>query len=311
MSNDLSQYHAVLLRAARASLEAVDQTVWRASSAGSQEVDLALAIAAARLLLDDEPALYRDLAEGVERLARLGQSWRVSDQRKMPRVIDASGHSRPVYWAFVTHLHLAAFALRFESLPQSLWASCEEAITDAVEPARAVEAYTGAPPDGAIVDQVLWQAVCLMEFASLTVRDVDMEIVDGVVDQIGLLAESDGALHERRADESLDAWTYRELCGLHALARLAVQRRNRAWARWVERIAIFHMDRTQPDHTTNQPWAVFAFLWSPKTRLFADQQIHDATSHGSLAATGRGEASHLTPLAGMLLADAASLAALF
>ena len=103
------------------------------------------------------------------------------------------------------------------------------------------------------------------------------------------------------ADESFDLWTYRELSGLHALANLALRQRNQVWAKRVQDIAEYHQANTQPDYTTSQPWGVFAFLWPDSTHLFAEQQIHDAQTEG-----GGG----LTPLAAMLLADAAhSLAA--
>src|SRR5690606_9803795 len=109
------------------------------------------------------------------------------------------------------------------------------------------------------------------------------------------------ALHGHDANEPLDFWTYRELAGLHALARLAAMpgRSSRPdWQARVAQIAAFHLDHTQPDYTTYEPWALFAFAGSPHTALFAEQQLHDATTH--LGQSG-GSAAVMVAL---LLADA-------
>src|SRR5690606_33037121 len=98
-------------------------------------------------------------------------------------------------------------------------------------------------------------------------------------------------------NESPDTWTYRELTGLHALANLALLRRNTAWARRVKEIAGYHLEHTQPDFTTYEPWALFAFGWTPATSDFAQQQLHDVQTH--LASGG----VDLTAAA-LLLADA-------
>ena len=126
-------------------------------------------------------------------------------------------------------------------------------------------------------------------------RDVDSEWLDAVISGAIRQPGPDGSLHERSERESLESWTYRELCGLHALANLALRRRNRQWALRVQTIALYHMAQTQPDHVTAQPWALFAFCWSEVTRPWADQQLHDAMTAGS---------GQVSPLAGLLLADA-------
>jgi hypothetical protein len=215
---------------------------------------------------------------------------------------DSYGHRRDVYQLFVLHLHLAAFLKRYETLPAGVWSACEELINAAVEPARQVETYADAPPPADQIAPALWKTLCLFETAKLQSRDADIEWADGVVHQIVDRPGKDGSLHPLdEAEESFDLWTYRELTGLHALANLALMRRDAVWARRVQEIAQHHQANTQPDFTTSQPWGVFAFLWSAGTHLFAEQQMHDAAVEGG----GR-----LEPLAAMLLADcAASLSA--
>jgi hypothetical protein len=142
---------------------------------------------------------------------------------------------------------------------------------------------------------------------------VDIEILDAVV-HMALKSEASatgGDAHPLCAydpEESPDAWTYRELTGLHALANLALRRRNSNWSQCVQEVAAYHLEHTQPDFTTYEPWALFAFAWSQRTASFAEQQIHDAQTH--LAGTAAGDASAgIVP--GLLLADAAANMAAF
>lgn len=258
----------------------------------------------ARVLADAGEADWPAVAEGFRTLARRGRgaaaqceagtsgTW--NDDAGMR---DEAGHTRAVYHLLVLHLHLAAFGVGYESMPVSAWSACEDAMGDALAPARRVEAWADTPAPPRSTDLALWSALCLLEQSKLLSRDIDAEVADSVVHRIVERRGAEGSLHPRGEDESLDAWTYRELCGLHALASLALLRRNRAWAARVEEIALHHQDNTQPDNTTTEPWAVGAFLWSPKTRGFAEQQLHDTT-----AQSGGGR---LGAVPAMLLADAA------
>ena len=58
-----------------------------------------------------------------------------------------------------------------------------------------------------------------------------------------------------------------------------MQAEDRTVARAVRRATRFHLNETQPDHATAQPWGLFAFVWNPPTRPLADQLLHaDATA---------------------------------
>lgn len=282
---DFSRYRQLVSSQAWSSLESVR----------SQPDAVTLGAPAARLLLRERAEDFGHLAAGFETLSRLARV-------DAPMLGDSYGHRRDVYQLFVLHLHLAAFLKRYESMPSNVWSACEASLDAAVEPARQIERYADAPPPADQVAPVLWKALCLFETAKLQSRDADIEWADGVVHQVAERPGKDGSLHPLdEAEESFDLWTYRELTGLHALASLALMRRERAWARRVQEIAQHHQANTQPDFTTSQPWGAFAFLWSAGTSLFADQQIHDASVEGG---------GKLEPLAAMLLADcAASLAA--
>jgi len=309
MTQEFSQYQEMLSRLAARALGAGD-LAGKHSHEGAEgtPMSVSLAVPAARLLLGDDHTLYPALAKGIQRLAQVGQT-AIKAGGSGPPVIDEAGHSREIYGALVLYLHLAAFSQRYETLPSDLWGICEDRLPEAVAPARWIEGLTGTPPDPPKVSMALWAALCLLRHAMLAGRDVDVELAEAVVHQIINRPGPGGSLHpledpaSNSGTASIDTWTYHELCGLHALASLAVIRRHAAWAKRVEQVAMYHLEHTQPDHTTTQPWGVFAFLWSPKTRSFGEQQIHDATAHSG----GLG----LGTIAGMLLADAAVWLAAF
>lgn len=262
---------------------------------------------AAALLLRDDTAMHPDLARGVELLASLaGPAYSppiAAPAPADPALRDHAGHSRKIYYPFVLHLHLAAAQARRASLGPGVFDALAAAIPAAVAPARRLEAHVDAPPAPALTTLTLWNALCLLDAATLLegregAATVDASMIDAAVEQIIARPGPDGSLHPRDAEESLDAWTYRELSGLHALAGLALARRHAEWSARVEQVALHHLENTQPDHTTSQPWGLFAFLWSPRTRMFAEQQVHDATAQGTLETGGLGT------LSAMLLADA-------
>ena len=277
-----SRYHAMLSPLASRALADAD-----APGAANH---MAIALPAARLLLSDDPSQYEPLVTAMRTLASARS------------LTDWAGHHRPCYHPFAVHLCLAAFHRHYENIPPSVWSRCEEIIPALVEPLRGSEHFADAAPPDEFVPLVLWQALGLAEQATLLSRDVDLEMTDSLVAVIVANPALNGALHGTSPEESLDSWTYSELVGLHALARLALLRRHKTWAKRVEEIAMYHLENTQPDNATNQPWGLFAFLWSAKTRSFAEQQMHDATAHSGGA---------VSPLAAMLLADAADCLAEF
>lgn len=114
-----------------------------------------------------------------------------------------------------------------------------------------------------------------------------------------LLVPSIAPLRAWLSDGPIEVWTEVELSSLHALWRLARLRgdarlRGRAVSamRW-------HLEHTQPDNSTNRPWALHAFLLaddgSGEAALYAETLLHNMT-----ATDARSE-----PLSRWILADAA------
>jgi hypothetical protein len=309
-----SRYHKL---AADLALKSLGGAAEVAGGASAEADSVALAVPAALLLLRDDADQHAGLVAGFKRLAQLGRPWSLVGVTPgmtdvptrpqtspptlptgFPKLSDPAGHTRDVYHPFVLHLHIAAFLLRYESLPTSVWGGCEGELAEAVAPTRLIETWAETPPPPPEAALVLWQALCLVEQAQAEARDADFELADAVVHSVLSQKGEDGALQPQSPDESPDAWTYRELTGLHALSHLAQRRGNKGWARRVQEVAQFHVAHTQPDHVTNQPWGLAAFAASDQTAVMADQQFHDAA--GSAPGSGG-----VGLVAALLLADAA------
>ena len=222
------------------------------------------AAVAARPLLDDNAALYDRLALGFKRLAHAD----------VAPVCDLPTRE------LIVHVHLAAFAARFETMPVSVWSQCEDALPDMIEPMREVEKFTDMAPPTEQVGRVLWRTLCVFEQAKLVGRDVDVEVTDAVV------------------HFALSAWgdLRQDWVALHALACLALFRQNPAWARRVEQIAQYHMDVSPAAGA----WGVFALLWPESTRDHGERLL------GDLAGSERGDL-----VDAILLADAVNCLAQF
>jgi hypothetical protein len=158
---------------------------------------------------------------------------------------------------------------------------------------RAVE----MPPDATLAagtrgEQVLWAA------CGPGARD---EAADGAVDS--LLAARSGPLLAPDAYLAIEVWAECELAAVHALhrlTRLAAGERRAARARRLAEAIGWHLEHTQPDNSTNRPWALHAFLLADDGS--GEAALYAETLLGNMRATeARDE-----PLSRWILADAAN-----
>jgi hypothetical protein len=193
------------------------------------------------------------------------------------RVVDRLGHDRPLYKP------LLAYAMAMAAGKAQL------TVGDA-----APAGYGAA--DAAAGDRVAaaaWGALAELAMG----RSLDAGPL-AVMQTIVAAQQPSGGFLATRSSDSLEALWFHELAILHAVASFAVQR-GQAWMRpAVARAVRYHIEETQPDHATNQPWGLTAFLLEPDGWPLADSMLHAAGVHG--AVEGRG--SHGLTL--MLLADA-------
>jgi hypothetical protein len=91
----------------------------------------------------------------------------------------------------------------------------------------------------------------------------------------------DGRMHDLDAQTNLDTFTYDELVTLHALGSMALATGDLTLLNAARKMAGYHMANTQPDHTTDEPWAMGVFAFFEETRMFAQQQLHNVRAGGN------------------------------
>lgn len=220
----------------------------------------------------------------VDRLIALANDRLTSDDRLARiAVVDAAGHRRPAYRPLLIYACLQAFGVWYEALPpgpfgrweESLRAWCgqlEAGLGDMIWPTDTFLAARGA--DAA---EAAWNALALHVAGRLFVRDAWTDLAADAFGRLGRLQQPSGSLLRVSPSDNPETHWYHELVTLHAIASYAAQSETRPLAGVVRRATEFHLNETQPDHASNQPWAAFAFLWNPATRPLADQLLHAAS----------------------------------
>jgi hypothetical protein len=284
---------------------AVDASPYR-PRAGEARLSMLAVRPAARLLAEGDTPASRSafeagLAELIGQLAEAGSG----DDGPLGRFVDGAGHRREVYGPLVAHQVFSAIALD-RSAAGAIGGGYARRTVDALLAPLAEachvdhEADWDEPGSAPRVAGALWRSVAALEGALLT-NDHDAGLAAlGVIGRISQTPGPGGALHPQSAGDTPDAWVYRELTGLHALHLAAQVTRETGWAVRCRQVAAYHLEHTQPDYTTYQPWALAVFAEDGGTAVFAEQQLHDVQTH--LAIEGAGGAL----LPGLLLADAAA-----
>jgi len=149
--------------------------------------------------------------------------------------------------------------------------------------------------DGGRVSQFAWQA--LQTYATGRLREDKKKIASAAAafDLLAGRTATSGSFLTYTPADNVELLGLHELMILHAAASYAVQAGDDKLREKVFRAAEAFQSAMQPDHSTAQPWAIFAFIWNPATHHMADHVLHAAQLHF----TGSRDATHL-----LLLADA-------
>ena len=214
-------------------------------------------------------------------------------------VVDRGGHHRPVYRPLLVYCWLQAFRLAYETLPRMEFGRWEEGLRpwcDLLEAELGEMSLTNVSASrGGVASEAAWTALALHVAGKVYVRDAWTDLAGDTFGRITRAQQPSGAFLQTTASDNPEPNWYHELTILHACASYAVQAEDRTVAAAVARAAAYHVAETQPDHATEQPWAVFPFVWSPSARPLADQLLHAVSISQPAGAQG-------VPL--MLLADA-------
>ena len=221
-------------------------------------------------------------------------------------VIDRAGHARPVYRPLLAYCWMQAFRLGYELIPRAEFGRWEEAtrawcddlefrLGEFIWPASDLPASNG---DRAA--EACWIALTLHVAGKVFIRDAWTDLAGDVFGKLVRRQRDTGAFLTATLSDNPETHWFHELVILQAAASYAVQAEDRALASAVARATRFHQNETQPDHATNQPWGLFAFIWNADTRSVADGMLSTLQIHGG----GSGNESQMPGLTLMLLADA-------
>lgn len=86
--------------------------------------------------------------------------------------------------------------------------------------------------------------------------------------------QPDGPFLLATASDNPEPHWYHELVILHALATFTAVTQAHPLQTAVDRAAFYHLQETQPDHATTEPWAVHAFVRHVDTLPVADALLH-------------------------------------
>jgi len=221
-------------------------------------------------------------SERFERLIELARSSRLGELA----VVDRGGHQRPAYRGLLIYCCLQAYRIAYETLPQLQFGRWEEALRTYCD---LLESDLGAIPlsdhsapaaHGALICEAAWAALALQVAGKVFIRDAWTDLASATFGTIARAQTATGALLAATASDNPETHWYHELVLLHAAASYAVQAEDRTVAAAVRSAAEFHQAETQPDHATEHPYALFAFIWNESTRPLADQLLHAVSLRG-------------------------------
>lgn len=127
---------------------------------------------------------------------------------------------------------------------------------------------------GATASEAVWMALALYAAGKVYVRDAWLDLASDTFGKLLRGQPNRSTFLLATPSDNPETLAYHELTILHAAASYAVQAEDRTLASAVARNTVFHLNETQPDHATAQPWGLFPLIWNPQTRLLADQLLH-------------------------------------
>ena len=217
---------------------------------------------------------------------------------------DAGGDRRAVYFGLVLAT-LGGASDGGDADALAGWSAVARRTVAAVD-LVGVAAGAGFPSaDDARVAAAAWAAVGLGAAARLTGDVTASDESAAVIARVVAAQRPSGSYLSTAAGvANLESLWYHDLALTHAVMSHAGRSGDPAARDSALRAAAYHLDETQPDHATGQPWGLPAFIASPYARPLADSVLHAA----AMSAAAAGGTGGLGAVNVLLLAD--TLAAL-
>jgi hypothetical protein len=125
------------------------------------------------------------------------------------------------------------------------------------------------------LDDSAWSSLILHVAGELLTQPAWIETSRKRFTQLVAHQQPSGAFFAPDVHANPETRWYEELITLHALASFAVRAADVSIDKAVARNAEFHLNETQPDHATAEPWGLLAFIqYAPP---LADQVLHAMT----------------------------------
>jgi hypothetical protein len=178
------------------------------------------------------------------------------------QIVDAGGHARPAYRPLLIYSWLLtaekAGEIQASSVSLAPWITkLDDGILSAMVRAAG----------GTLFKNEKWTANARRRFEQL----VDHQ-------------QSSGAFFAADSKANPETRWYDELIALHAIASYSVWTNDQRAAKAARQSAMFHLNETQPDHASAQPWGLLAFAqYAPP---MADQLLHALTMQYPAGVTG-------------------------
>lgn len=229
--------------------------------------------------------------------AMLGQTTARLDLPNMSNlsVVDRLGHRRPAYRGLLVSAFLQADALVPGIAPREIDPATYDGLFARLKQIHLPDTRPISASIGDVVAEAAWLALPLHLAGKMHHHADWLGASAAIFDRILHSQTPAGPfLLASHSDNPETNW-YHELLILHALSSYAVHSNQLHLRDSIFRNTEYQQSETQPDHATNQPWALFPMLWNVNTVPLADQVLHASLTQNSQ-----------TPgaLALMLLADA-------
>jgi hypothetical protein len=210
-------------------------------------------------------------------------------------VVDALGHRRPGYRGLLFHSVFRAIAVDRSGGLRDYAGRWVERLAEQMAGLRWPEHGGHRIPAaiGAVVADAVWMMLAAREAVEFGGEASWPERAGEAFGRLAACQHPQGTFLTPTASDNPETHWYHELVVLHAATVYAAQAQDEELAAAIARNAEFHLNETQPDHATNQPWGLAAFARNPSTRPVADGMLHAA------ATIGRGSG-----VTSILLADA-------
>ena len=195
-------------------------------------------------------------------------------------VVDRAGHARPAYRGLLCYAMFQAVRASDRVL---LDAGAVAAVRWLETLAAEVTATAGGLPAGGIpadrggeVAGMCWAALAVHAGGELLHEERPLVAAGRAVRAVVARQRPAGGYLVARGSDNPETLWFHELQVAHAVASYAMQAGDPVALDSAVRAARFHMNETQPDHATNQPWGLSAFLADAGTHVMADGQLHAA-----------------------------------